>query len=111
MPRAKDLAAKHRDSLLRTLRDRFDAHMPRHASLVWTTVQARLESNPGKLWSLNEMEQSGGEPDVVGVDPATGEFLFMDCSSQSPKERRSLCYDGEALESRKEHKRILRARP
>jgi hypothetical protein len=104
MAKAKDLAAKQRDGLLRTLRDRFDAHMSRHAGLVWTTVQARLESNPAKLWSLIEMEQSGGEPDVVGVDPATGEFLFMDCSLQSPKGRRSVCYDREALESRKEHK-------
>ena len=104
MPRAKDLAAKQRDSLLRTLRDRFDAHMHRHAGLLWTTVQARLESHPTKLRSLNEMEQSGGEPDVAGVDSATGEFLFVDCSSQSPKGRRSVCYDREALESRKEHK-------
>lgn len=104
MPKAKDLAGKQRDGLLRTLRARFEANMHRHASLEWTTVQARLESNGGKLWSLNEMEQSGGEPDVVGVDPPTGEIIFVDCSAQSPKGRRSLCYDREALEARREHK-------
>jgi hypothetical protein len=104
VPKAKDLAGKQRDSLLRTLRDRFEAHMHRHPSLKWTTVQARLESNGAKLWSLNEMERSGGEPDVVDVDAATGELIFMDCSVQSPKERRSVCYDREALEARKEHK-------
>lgn len=78
--------------------------MQRHAGLEWTTVQAKLQSNSAKLWSLNEMEQSGGEPDVVGVDTATREFIFMDCSAQSPKERRSVCYDREALDARKEHK-------
>ena len=104
MPKAKDLAGKQRDGLLRTLRARFEANMHRHASLEWSTVQARLESNGGKLWSLNEMEQSGGEPDVVGVDASTGEVIFVDCSAQSPKGRRSLCYDREALEARREHK-------
>ena len=104
MPKAKDFTRKQRDDLLRILRTRFEAHMHRHVSLEWTTVQARLESNSGKLWSLNEMEQSGGEPDVVGVDTATGEFIFVDCSAQSPKGRRSVCYDREALEARREHK-------
>ena len=104
MAKAKDLTAKQRDTLLGTLRARFEAHGHRHASLEWATVQARLESNSTKLWSLNAMEQSDGEPDVVGVDTTTGEFIFVDCSAQSPKGRRSLCYDGEALESRREHK-------
>lgn len=104
MPRSKDLTGKQRDDLLRTLSARFEAHMQRHAGLEWTTVQAKLQSNSAKLWSLNEMEQSGGEPDVVGVDTATREFIFMDCSAQSPKERRSVCYDREALDARKEHK-------
>jgi hypothetical protein len=104
MAKAKELAGKQRDSLLRTLRVRFEAHMHRHARLQWTAVQARLESNPAKLWSLNEMERSGGEPDVVGVDTTTGEFIFMDCSAQSPKPRRSVCYDRAALEARREHK-------
>lgn len=104
MPTAKEIAAKQRDGLLRTLKARFDAHMHRHAGVEWTAVQPRLESNPVRLWSLHEMEQSGGEPDVVGADRATGECLFMDCSAQSPKGRRSVCYDAEALEARKEHK-------
>ena len=101
---SKELTGKHRDGLLRTLKARFEAHAHRHAGVEWTTVQTRLESDSAKLWSLNEMEQSGGEPDVVGVDSATGEFIFMDCSAQSPKGRRSVCYDREALEARKEHK-------
>lgn len=104
MPKAKDIAAEQRDGLLRTLRARFEAHMHRHADLQWAAVQARLESNAAKLRSLHELEQSGGEPDVVRVDPATGEVVFMDCSPQSPKGRRSVCYDREALEARKEHK-------
>ena len=104
MPKAKDFTGKQRDGLLRTLRARFEAHVDRHAGIKWTTVQARLESNSAKLWALNEMEQSGGEPDVVGVDTATGEVIFVDCSAQSPKGRRSVCYDREALEARKEHK-------
>ena len=104
MAKVKDLPAKQRDDLLRTLRARFDAHTHRHSSIEWATVRAKLESNNAKLWSLNEMEQSEGEPDVVGVDPVTGEFIFVDCSAQSPKGRRSLCYDGRALESRREHK-------
>lgn len=101
MPKQKALAAKQRDDLLETLRHRFDEHMHRHASLSWRTVEARLKSNDAKLWSLNEMEKSGGEPDVVmGKD----EWRYVDCSAQSPKGRRSLCYDRAALDSRKEHK-------
>ena len=103
MPK-KEIHAKQRDSLLRTLKARFDAHMERHAGLEWTAVVARVEANNAKLWSLHEMEQSGGEPDVVGMDESTGECLFMDCSVQSPKGRRSVCYDRQALEARKEHK-------
>src|SRR5688500_17306318 len=104
MPKAKEITAKQPDGLLETLKARFDAHMHRHAGLDLTTVHARLESNSAKLWSLNEMEQSGGEPDVVGVDKTTGECIFVDCSAQSPKGRRSVCYDRDALEARKEHK-------
>src|SRR5919112_5975147 len=104
MPKAKEITGKQRDSLLKTLQTRFEAHRHRHAGLEWARVQARLEANTGGLWSLNEMEQSGGEPDVVGMDTKTGECLFMDCSAQSPKGRRSVCYDREALEARKEHK-------
>src|SRR3954465_4466011 len=104
MPKAKEVSPKQRDSLLKTLKARFDAHMDRHAGLEWAAVQSRVEANNAKLWSLNEMEESGGEPDVVGLDKATGECLFMDCSTQSPKGRRSVCYDREALEARKEHK-------
>ena len=104
MPKTKDVTGKQRDGFLRTLSARFGAHMDRHASVEWTTVRARLESNSAKLWTLNEMEQSGGEPDVVGVDAATGEFIFVDCSAQSPRGRRSVCYDREALDARKEHK-------
>jgi hypothetical protein len=104
MPKAKALAGKQRDGLLETLRARFEAHARRHAGLKWTAVQARLESNSVKLWSLNEMEQSGGEPDVIDLDSTTGEFIFVDCAAQSPKGRRSVCYDREAREARKEHK-------
>lgn len=104
MPRPKELTGKQRDGLLTTLSDRFDANMDRHATLRWPAVLARLESNPAKLRALDAMEQSGGEPDVVGHDSTTGEFIFMDCSAQSPKGRRSVCYDREALEARKEHK-------
>ncbi|MGH7648057.1 MAG: DUF4256 domain-containing protein [Gemmatimonadaceae bacterium] len=104
MPNAKDLPGKQRDGLLHALQSRFEAHMPRHAGLEWRAVHARLESSGAKLWSLNEMEQSGGEPDVVGIDAATGEFIFVDCSPQSPNGRRSVCYDHDALAARKEHK-------
>jgi hypothetical protein len=104
MPKAKEISAKQRDGLLRTLKARFEAHMHRHAGLEWATVEARLGSRSAALWALNEMEQSGGEPDVVGTDKTTGECLFMDCSAQSPKGRRSVCFDRDALEARKEHK-------
>ena len=104
MPKANDLPAKQRDALLSALRTRFEANARRHAGLEWKTVQARLEANRAKLWSLNEMEQSGGEPDVVDVDKTTGECIFVDCSAQSPKGRRSVCYDRAALDARKEHK-------
>jgi hypothetical protein len=90
--------------LLSTLKARFEKHMKRHQGLQWAAVQARLEANPEKLWSLHEMERTGGEPDVVGHDTTTGEYVFYDCSAESPKGRRSVCYDREALEARKEHK-------
>ena len=98
------MKAKEREELLKTLKARFDKYMNRHKGLEWTTLQAKLETNPEKLWSLGEMERTGGEPDVVGYDKATGEYIFYDCSAESPKGRRSVCYDREALESRKEHK-------
>lgn len=98
------LSKKQQEELLRTLKARFERNMNRHKALEWARVQARLEANLGKLWSLNEMERTGGEPDVVGHDSKTGEIIFYDCSDESPKGRRSLCYDREALESRKEHK-------
>jgi Protein of unknown function (DUF4256) len=104
MPKAKELNATQRDDLLGTLKARFEANLRRHPGLEWTTVQARLESSRAGLRAVNEMEQSGGEPDVVGIDPKTGECLFMDCSAQSPKGRRSVCYDREALQARKENK-------
>jgi hypothetical protein len=97
MAKTRELTTKQADGLLKTLKARFDAHMQRHAGLKWPAVQARIDSNPAKLWSLNEMEQTGGEPDVVGIDKATGECTFMDCSAQSPKARRSVCYDRQAL--------------
>jgi hypothetical protein len=101
---AKMLASARRDELLGILKDRFERNTARHPGLRWEAVQARLEANVEKLWSLNEMETSGGEPDVVEHDPKTGELVFYDCSAQSPKGRRSLCYDHEALKARKEHK-------
>jgi hypothetical protein len=104
MQRAKDMKAKEREELLRALKARFEKSMNRHKSLEWDKVQAKLEASAEKLWSLNEMERTGGEPDVVGHDKKTGEYIFYDCSAESPKGRRSVCYDGEALASRKEHK-------
>ena len=104
MPKAKEITAKQRDALLKTLKTRFEANVQRHAGVKWATVQSRLEANGTKLWALHEMEQSGGEPDVVGLDKKSGECTFVDCSAQSPKGRRSVCYDREALDSRKEHK-------
>src|SRR6476620_979654 len=100
----KELSTKLREELLNTLEIRFEKHLDRHKSLEWAKVRARLEANTEKLWSLNEMERTGGEPDVVGHDKETGEYIFYDCSPESPKGRRSVCYDREALESRKEHK-------
>ena len=100
----KSLAPKQREELLRTLKARFEKNMGRHKGLEWAGIQAKLEANPEKLWSLNEMERSGGEPDVVGHNKKSGEYIFYDCSAESPKGRRSLCYDREALDSRKEHK-------
>lgn len=104
MPRSRQLTAKQRDALLATLKARFEANMHRHEGVQWGAVQARLGSNSAGLWSLHELEQSGGEPDVVRMDQQTGACIFMDCSPQSPRGRRSVCYDREALESRKQHK-------
>jgi hypothetical protein len=100
----KELSPKQRDELLAALKTRFEKNLGRHPGLGWAKVQARLEARPDKLWSLAEMERTGGEPDVVGQDKKSGEFLFMDCSAQSPKGRVSFCYDRAALDSRKEHK-------
>src|SRR5438128_4692056 len=100
----KELSSAQREELLRALKARFENKMDRHKGLEWTKVKARLEAHTEKLWSLNEMERTGGEPDVVGHDKKTGEYIFYDCSSESPKGRRSVCYDREALEARKEHK-------
>jgi hypothetical protein len=100
----KDLPPEQRKELLGALKARFEKNMNRHKGLEWAKVQAKLEASPEKLWSLNEMEKTGGEPDVVGHDKKTGEYIFCDCSAESPKGRRSVCYDREALESRKEHK-------
>src|SRR6266851_124441 len=100
----KDLSPEQREELLRALKARFEQNMNRHKGFEWDKVQAKLEANAEKLWSLNEMERTGGEPDVVGHDKKTGEHIFYDCSAESPKGRRSVCYDREALESRKEHK-------
>jgi Protein of unknown function (DUF4256) len=100
----KELSAKQREELLRALKGRFEKNMNRHKGLEWGKIQAKLEANSDKLWSLNEMERTGGEPDVVGHDKKTGEYIFYDCSAESPKDRRSACYDREALESRKENK-------
>src|SRR5579859_6255369 len=100
----KDLPPKQREDLLKILQARFEKNMDRHQGLEWATIQAKLEANADKLWSVSEMERTGGEPDVVGHDKKTGEYIFYDCSAESPKGRRSLCYDPEALESRKENK-------
>jgi len=100
----KELSAEQRQELLRALKARFEKNLDRHKGLEWPQIQAKLEANVEKLWSLHEMERTGGEPDVVGHDRNTGEYIFYDCSAESPNGRRSLCYDREALESRKEHK-------
>ncbi|HEX3627148.1 MAG TPA: DUF4256 domain-containing protein [Verrucomicrobiae bacterium] len=100
----KGLSAAQRKDLLAALKARFEKHLNRHASLDWAKVQARLEASPEKLWSLSEMERTGGEPDVVGHDKKSGEYTFFDCAAQTPKSRTSLCYDREALDSRKKFK-------
>ena len=100
----KKLSSTQRDELLSTLKTRFEKNMNRHKGLDWAKVQAKLEADNPKLWSLNEMETTGGEPDVVGYDKKTGEYVFYDCSAESPKGRRSICYDREALDARKENK-------
>jgi len=100
----KELSAEQRKELLGALKGRFEKNMSRHKGLAWAEVQAKLEANAEKLWSLQEMERTGGEPDVVGHDKETGEYIFYDCSAESPNGRRNVCYDREALESRKEHK-------
>ena len=104
MKTKKEVSPAQREELLRALKARFEKNMDRHKGLEWAKVQARLDANTEKLWSLNEMERTGGEPDVVGHDKKTGEYIFYDCSAESPKGRRSVCYDREALEARKEHK-------
>jgi len=100
----KAVDSEQRKELLAALKARFEQNMNLHRGLEWAKVQAKLEANAEKLWSLNEMERTGGEPDVVGQDKKTGEYIFYDCSAESPKGRRSICYDREALDSRKEHK-------
>jgi hypothetical protein len=100
----KKLSPQQSEQLLKALKARFEKNMDRHKGLEWAKVRAKLEAHPDKLWSLNEMERTGGEPDVVGHDKKTGEYIFYDCAAESPKGRRSVCYDQEALKARKEHK-------
>ena len=100
----RELSSEERNELLKALKTRFEKNMSRHRDIEWAKVQAKLEANSEKLWSLDEMEITGGEPDVVGYDKNTGEYIFYDCSAESPKGRRSICYDREALEARKEYK-------
>jgi hypothetical protein len=102
--KTKLLTPEQREPLLQALKARFEKHKNRHPNLEWAEVQAKLEASEQKLWSLNEMEETGGEPDVVAYDKKTGEFIFYDCAAETPSGRRSVCYDREALESRKEHK-------
>lgn len=104
MGNKKELSPEQREELLRTLKGRFEHNMNRHQGLEWAKIQAKLEAHAEKLWTLHEMERTGGEPDVVGHDKKTGEYIFYDCSAESPKGRRSVCYDREGQESRKEHK-------
>ena len=104
MKKTNKLSSGQRDELLEVLKARFEKNMNRHKGLDWAKVQAKLEANAETMWSLNEMETTGGEPDVVAFDKKTGEYVFYDCSAESPKGRRSICYDREALEARKEHK-------
>lgn len=100
----RELSLDQREELLKTLQTRFEKNRNRHPGIEWDEIQANLEANAEKLWSLNEMEMTGGEPDIVAFDHAAGEYLFYDCSAESPKGRRSVCYDREGLESRKEHR-------
>ena len=100
----KELSSEQSDELFGILKTRFENNMNRHKNLEWAKVQAKLKADPEKLWSINEMEKTGGEPDIVGFDESAGEYIFYDCSAESPKGRRSLCYDRAALESRKQHK-------
>lgn len=104
MTTKKELQSTQQTALLETLKIRFEQHMNRHQGLDWASVEAKLKAQPQKLWSLNQMEETGGEPDVVGYDKKTGEYLFYDCADETPKGRRSVCYDQVALNSRKEHK-------
>jgi hypothetical protein len=104
MKNTKELSAEQREELIGLLKTRFEKNMNRHKGFEWAKLQTKLEANAEKMWSLNEMERTGGEPDVVGYDKTTDEYIFYDCSAESPKGRRSVCYDREALESRKEHK-------
>ncbi|TDB62265.1 DUF4256 domain-containing protein [Arundinibacter roseus] len=102
MAQNRELSSEEREELLGTLKARFDKNKKRHEGLDWSAVQAKLEANPEKLWSLHEMESTGGEPDVVALDQESGEYIFFDCAAESPKGRRSVCYDREGLESRKD---------
>ncbi|EMY71648.1 DUF4256 domain-containing protein [Leptospira vanthielii] len=104
MSNKKKLSVKQSEDLIKELKVRFEKNLIRHKDIEWTKLQKKLESNPEKLWSLNEMERTGGEPDVVGFDKKTGEYIFFDCSIETPKDRRSLCYDRKALDTRKENK-------
>ncbi|OFY54301.1 MAG: hypothetical protein A2X22_13050 [Bacteroidetes bacterium GWF2_49_14] len=104
MEKTMNLSPESREELLNLLKARFEKNMNRHLGIGWPDIQAKLEANPEKLWSLSEMEKTGGEPDVVGQYPKSGEYIFCDCAAETPKDRRSFCYDREALESRKEFK-------
>jgi hypothetical protein len=104
MENKKELSPKQREELIKALKVRFEKNMTRHKGVEWTQIQAKLEANAEKLWSLNEMERTGGDPDVVGYDKKTGDYVYYDCSVESPKGRTSSCYDREGLESRKEHR-------
>ena len=104
MSNKKKLSPEHAQDLLKTLKTRFEKNMNRHKGIDWNKVQAKLEASPEKLWTLDEMEITGGEPDVVSYDNSTGKYIFYDCSTETPKDRRSICYDQAALESGKEHK-------